>query len=184
MPSKRRSSTSNSPKQLESPPRFLLDRNLGSLKLRAQLSADGLDVIVHDEIFDNPAERDPWIFYQCGKKGMVLVTSDKTFLKFFPHMAAIRLGKTAIFYFTQNNYNSAARGRAMLNAKDRILKIIRVERRPFIASISMGGQVTLVDRTPEPNRKQCDPQDWASYKRVCKEEGISPDGPSAAGSAG
>jgi hypothetical protein len=117
-------------------------------------------------------EQDPWAFYQCGKNGYVLLTSDKAFLGHFTHMTAIQLGRTAVFAFTSGNENMKLRGKAFVLAKSRILHAIRNNDAPFVASIGSNGTVTLLDKRPGPMKRLCQPEHWASYVRVCRAEGV------------
>jgi hypothetical protein len=144
---------------------------LGAKQLAAQLREAGVSVTVHDEIYDK-TERDPWIFYDRGKNGMVVVTSDKTFMKSFPHMAAIALGNTTVFFFTKNNWLSEVRGRAFLAAQRRIFHALKKQNENFIGCISMDGNLTIIAKKPRPKRKFCDPLDWESYRRVCQSAGV------------
>lgn len=170
MPSKRRLDTlGHKPPD----PRFLLDRNLGAYELKAQLSAEGFDVTAHDEIFE-PLERDPWIFYWAGKNNFVLITADLTFKRLFTHQAAIALGRTAVFSFTGGTFNSHVRGEAFIKAKARILRILRKQPFPFIATILMDGDVRVTSVNPRPSRKKVNVKDWESYERVCRAERIDP----------
>jgi hypothetical protein len=175
VPSKKRSNTSKQPK----PPKFhfFLDRNLGAYVLPNRLRKAGKDVVVHDDIYV-PTERDPWIFYECGKKGLIIVTSDKLFMKSFPHMAAIALGRTTVLAFSNNNFNAQVRGTAFIAATRAIATCMsQAAGNPFIATIGTKGDVTVNDRNPRPTRKACDRADWESYVRVCKVEGIAIDQP-------
>ncbi len=148
---------------------------MGAYELANQLGSAGLDITVHDKIYAR-TERDPWIFYEQGKKGLIVVTTDKLFTKSFPHMAAIALGKTTVLYFSNNNWKSKIRGDAFLAARAAIKRALReTGKRPFIASIGMGGTFSVVEEKPRPRRKKCDPRDWESYRRVCEAEGISPE---------
>jgi predicted nuclease of predicted toxin-antitoxin system len=173
VPSKRRSATSRKKKQLDRQPSFLIDRSLGRLQLLLQLHAAGIDVTAGDDVYDE-TERDPWIFYKCGKEGKIVLTADKDFMRSFPHMAAIALGKTTVIAFTSNNYNSAARGRAFIRAQSRIFRAINDSETNFIGSVGMDSTFVILERSPFPNRKYCDEKDWNSYERVCKAEGIDP----------
>jgi hypothetical protein len=171
---KRRSSTSQRGKLPRN--RYFLDRNLGSVFLPKQLREAGLDITVHDDIYQ-PTERDPWIFYERGKHGFVVVTSDTAFMKSFPHMAAIALARTTVLAFSHNNYKSVVRGRAFLTALPRIEREIARHRRElkgnyFIAVIGMAGTFTVKAESPLPHRRTCDAEDWASYERVCQVEGV------------
>jgi hypothetical protein len=150
-----------------------LDRNLGAYQLKVQLSKEGLDVTAHDEIF-GPLERDPWIFYWAGKNNYVLVTADLSFKKLFTHQAAIALGQTAVFAFSGATFNSDARGEAFKKAKSKILRTLRKQARPFIATVLLSGEIHMDSSNPRPSRKKVDSRDWESYERVCAAEGINP----------
>jgi predicted nuclease of predicted toxin-antitoxin system len=117
VPSKKRSSISRRGRQRRT--RYFIDRSLGSYYLPLQLRQANLDITVHDDVYPQ-TERDPLIFYQCGKKGLVVITSDTSFRKSFPHMAAIALGKTSVIAFSNNNYKSNVRGNAFLKALPQI----------------------------------------------------------------
>jgi hypothetical protein len=156
---------------------FFVDRSLGSLELPRRLREAGISVVVHDDIY-TPTERDPWIFYECGKKGLFVLTSDKLFMKSFPHMVAITLGRTSVFSFSNNNYNSRVRSDAFIAASATIERMIASHRgQPFIATIGMTGTVELNVINPRPTRKACELADWDSYVRVCKIERIRPEMP-------
>lgn len=151
---------------------FFLDRNLGSVDLPDRLRGQGVRIEIHDDFYQQKA-RDPWIFYECGKKGWIVVTSDKEFMKSFPHMAAIALGKTMVFAFSHNNYNSKVRSEAFITARPAIDRIIRGNRgKSLIATVGMTGTVSINNLNPRPTRKSCDPADWQSYVDVCRAEGI------------
>jgi hypothetical protein len=174
VPLKRRSSTSQRVKQHKN--RYFLDRNLGSVFLPKQLRQAGLDITVHDDVY--PAtERDPWIFYDQGKRGFIIVTSDTSFMKSFPHMAAVALARTTVLAFSNNNYKSQVRGSAFLKALGKIEKEIKRhrshrQRKYFVAVIGMMGTFTIKAESPLPQRRTCDPKDWESYERVCQVEGV------------
>lgn len=156
--------------------RYFLDRNLGSFYLPAQLRNEGLDVTIHDDQYTQ-TERDPWIFYERGRLGFVVVTSDTDFMKSFPHMAAIALAKTTVLAFSNNNYKSEVRGNAFLKALPAIEAELAFRRRRrkniyFIGTIGTLGTLTIKADSPLPHRKTCDPRDWESYERVCAAEGM------------
>lgn len=117
-------------------------------------------------------EQDPWAFYFCGKSGYCLITSDKSFLDHFTHMAAIQLGKTRVFAFTSGNENMHLRGKAFVKAKAKILRAIKHHTAPFVASVGLSADVNIVDEKPMPTKKLCRPEHWESYLKVCKAEGV------------
>jgi hypothetical protein len=139
----------------------------------------GLLVTAQDDTTEfRQTERDPWMFYQCGKRGHVLVTADLQFHKSFPHMAAIALGDTMVIAFTNNSYNAGRRIKAFLavldQIEDAVKAMLRRKRRGFIGVVGISGTFRVAEEKPLPHRKLCDPRDWQSYYRVCEEEGRLP----------
>lgn len=173
MPSEKQSSTTRPRPRKRRNPRYFLDRNLGRVYFPADLRDAGLDVTAQDDTTEyQQNERDPWLFYRCGKSGFVVVTSDLNICKSFPHMAAIALGRTTVIAFTNNNYNSDVRARAFLKALPEIEDAIYTHRKSyFIGVVGMQGTFRMVREKPLPQRKLCDPRDWDSYERVCAAEG-------------
>lgn len=155
----------------ENPPTFVLDENLGTAILARYLRDVGLASLTFQDL-KMRGEQDPWAFYYIGKCGYCLITSDKTFLDHFTHMVAIRLGKTRVFAFTSGNENMRRRGEAFVKAKAKILRLIKNQDAPFVASVGLSGEVSLVNANPMPTKKLCRPEHWESYIRVCKAEGI------------
>ena len=174
MPSKKRSNTSRSKKPRKT--QFFIDRNLGAFYLAEQLRSAGFDVRVHDDFYQQ-TERDPLIFYECGIKGWVVVTSDTGFMKAFPHMAAVALGNTTVIAFTNGHYKSVVRGNAFIAGRKKIEAALKEHKgRNFIAVVGTGS-FRICDESPLPSRKSCDPRDWESYEGVCKNAGFLPFAP-------
>ena len=172
MPSNKLSNTSLSKKPPKT--RFFIDRNLGAFYLAEQLRAAGFDVRVHEDFYQQ-TERDPLIFYECGVKGWIVITSDTGFMKAFPHMAAIALGRTTVIAFTNNNFKSDVRGAAFISARDKIEAALAAHKgRNFIAVVGTHGTFRVCSESPLPSRKTCDPRDWVSYEHVCKQAGVLP----------
>lgn len=136
----------------------------------------GLTVIAQDDVPEyQQTERDPWLFYQCGKQGKIAVTTDTRLLRAFPHMAAIFLARTTVIAFTHNNYNADVRGKAFVKALPEIESAIRAHRKRkanFIALVGMQGTFRVLQEKPLPHRALCDARDWASFERVCAVEGV------------
>jgi hypothetical protein len=129
---------------------------------------------VHDDVYQQ-TERDPWIFYECGIKKLVVITSDTLFLKSFPHMAAISLAHTSVLAFTNNKYKSDVRGNAFIKARPAIEKALRAHRGSyFIGIVGTTGTFRVCSESPLPSRKTCETKDWESYHRVCKNAGVLP----------
>jgi predicted nuclease of predicted toxin-antitoxin system len=144
---------------------------LGTAILARYLRSTGLKAVTFDDL-SMRGEQDPWAFYYCGKQGYCLITSDKTFLDHFTHMVAIQLGTTRVFSFKNGNAKMKRRGEAFVRANAKILRVIKKREAPFVASIGLSGEVTLVNSNPMPTKKLCRPEHWESYVRVCKAEGV------------
>jgi hypothetical protein len=116
------------------------------------------------------------MYYQCGKRRHIVVTTDTAFRKSFPHMAAIALGDTIVIAFTNNVYNAERRARAFLAVRQELENALqahmRLKRRSFIGIIGISGTFRVEEEKPLPHRKLCDPLDWDSYQRVCAYEGV------------
>jgi 5-keto 4-deoxyuronate isomerase len=168
--SKRLSGTSRSGEQPNA--RYFVDRALGSIYLPIQLRAAGFDIVVHDDVYVQN-ERDPWIFYECGKKGLVVVTADTAFRKSFPHMAAIALARTQVIAFANNKRTSQEKGAALIKARKSIEEALREhDKKSFIGVVGITGTFRICDESPLPARKSCHPADWQSFERVCKAAGV------------
>jgi hypothetical protein len=127
---------------------------------------------VHDDVYQQ-TERDPWIFYECGVKNLIVVTSDTAFRKSFPHMASIALAHTSVIAFANNNHQSDVRGRAFIKALPKIEAALRAHRgKYFIGVIRSDGGFRVCDESPLPSRKTCEPKDWESYEVVCRNAGM------------
>jgi hypothetical protein len=127
---------------------------------------------VHDDVYQQ-TERDPWIFYECGIKNLIVITSDALFMKSFPHMAAISLAHTIVIAFTNNKHKSEVRGAAFIKARSLIEKaIIEHKRKYFIGTVGTHGTFRVCSESPIPSRKTCQPADWESYERVCEKAGV------------
>ena len=110
--------------------RYFVDRNLGSVFLPEQLRNAGIDIAVHDDLYTQ-TERDPWIFYECGRKNLILEgsTSDTLFMKSFPHMAAVALARTRVLPSLNNNHKSVVRGAAFIKGRPQIEKALAAHKR-------------------------------------------------------
>lgn len=137
-----------------------------------QLRNAGIDIAVHDDLYTQ-TERDPWIFYECGRKNLIVVTSDTLFMKSFPHMAAVALARTRVIAFTNNNHKSVVRGAAFIKGRPQIEKALAAHKRKhFIGVVGMKGDFRICAEAPLPSRKTCHPKDWESYEQVCRTAGV------------
>ena len=104
---------------------------------------------------------------------LVVITSDTSFMKSFPHMAAIALAQTSVIAFTNNNYKSAVRGEAFIKARASIERaLMKHKGKYFIGLVGMNGTFTIRAESPLPSRRLCEQSDWESYERVCRRAGV------------
>jgi hypothetical protein len=107
-----------------------------------------------------------------------VVTSDRLFMKSFPHMAAIALGRTKVLSLSNDNYNGAVGATAFINATKAIASALDQHKgEPFIATVGMQGSLEINVVNPRPTRKACEQADWDSYLAVCRAERIKPEMP-------
>jgi hypothetical protein len=127
---------------------------------------------VHDDIYVQN-ERDPWIFYQCGKQNLIVITADTAFMKSFPHMAAIALARTRVIAFANNKRTGDVKGAAFIKAHPAIEKALREHLGSyFVGVVGIPGTFRICAESPLPSRKTCHTADWESYERVCKTAGV------------
>jgi predicted nuclease of predicted toxin-antitoxin system len=124
-------------------PTFFLDRALGKNVFARLLRDAGLIVEVHDDHFPSDAPDEIWL-REAGKRNWVVVTNDGR-IRYRPiEVAALRASKVRVFAFTQGNLTAAEMGEVFLLAMPKILRTLRKNRGPFIASLSRHAEVTLL----------------------------------------
>lgn len=119
----------------------------------------------HDTVF-HQAVRDPEMLYCCGKLKWIVVGGDKGQLDGEPHLAAMQLGKTAVFAFTNNHSGPETWAHAFKLAKAKVMSYARSNRRPFMAKIGLDGQVRIYKPGNGGNQKSADARDHESLERA------------------
>jgi hypothetical protein len=85
---------------------------------------------------------DPVIIASCGLLNRVLLTGDQDLVRSWNK--EIIQAEIAVFITTDNHEGPAAWGPRIISAKEDILRELRRREKPFTASISRNGQVSLV----------------------------------------
>jgi hypothetical protein len=128
-----------------SPPevRFFIDRSLGAEIFATALREGGCVVLVHDDHF--PADTpDPVWLAEAGRNGWVVVTKDKR-IRFRPiEKAAFRAAGVRVFVFAQGSRRVPDLAKVFVDALPRIHRFIQNTNGPFIASVSMKGDIRLL----------------------------------------
>ena len=162
--SKRRSSSTKPPPD----PRIVTDRSIGRYELIKRVKDCFSEIVCHDQIFHDRV-RDPELLYCCGKMGWVVLTSDLDLLAGVPHRAAIELGSTAVFAFTNNHSGAETWAGALRVARKSVLRRIRHKQPPYMAKIGLDGEVRPVDLKPN-TRRASHPRDQESFERALRYE--------------
>jgi hypothetical protein len=130
---------------------FFLDRCLGKHIVAARLRAAGHAVEIHAEHFPQ-TESDPedsdceWLRF-AGEKQWVVLSKNKFIRRNQIEIAEILNSSVAAFISTASNITGGQIADSFLTAMPDILKVLRTRCRPYIATISKTGIVTiLMDR--------------------------------------
>jgi len=106
-------------------------------------SAGFLLVTIYEEFGDAEAKiADPAFILDCGYKGRVVLTGDQDMV--YTWAKEIVEAKIAVFVTTDNNEGPDKWGPRIIAAKEGIMRELRRRQKPFTASISKDGCVTLV----------------------------------------
>ena len=107
------------------------------------LRAAGLSVRIHDDLFPPDARDADWL-PAVGAENWVVVTNDRH-IRYRPlELAALRASRVRTFVFTKGNLTAEEMAAIFLRAQPKILKLIRMKKGPFIASISRDAGVHLL----------------------------------------
>jgi hypothetical protein len=100
-------------------------------------------ITVYEEFGDAEAKiADPTFILDCGYKGRVVLTGDQDMV--YTWAKEILEAGIAVFVTTDNNEGPDKWGPRIIAAKEDMLRELRRRRKPFTASISRDGCVTLV----------------------------------------
>lgn len=145
MKSKKRSKiTSGKLSPPDDSPVFFLDRTFGRNELAAILRPAGFTVVTIFEEFGEAEAKiaDPVFILDCGFKDRVVLTGDQDMV--FTYAKEIAEAGIAVFVTTNNNEGPDKWGPRIITAKAAIIRELNRRQKPFTASISKEGQITLV----------------------------------------
>jgi len=109
------------------------------------LRAADLKIEVHDDHFALNAKDPEWLT-GAGKKGWIVVTRDERIRYRVSEKQAIRRAKVRAFVLAaQGNLRAEMLADNVLKALPKIRKLVEKQRPPFVAKISRGGDVTLLE---------------------------------------
>jgi PIN like domain len=125
---------------------FFLDRTLGRFQCANSLRAKGLKVEVHHDNFADGAPDEDWI-PRCAQEKWVIITGDiwGHGRKEAAQVRAVASGRVRVFQLSTNEIPSELWAQAILKAERKILKILKKNKGPFMARITPGGNVTILE---------------------------------------
>ncbi len=142
--SKKRSDSSG---QRSTPPldsvTFFTDRGLGAFDVPLALRGAGFVVEVHKDHFNSDCEDHVWIA-EAERRGWVILTKDKSFRSRQIEVAALMKSNTATFVLTSSSTTGPQNAAAFIKAIPKMFEFLRRFQRPFLASVTPSGDVTLV----------------------------------------
>ena len=105
----------------------------------------GLNIEIHDDHFAQNAEDPAWLT-ACGKKNWIVVTRDERIRYRVAERQAIRRAKVRAFVLAaQGDLRAEMLAEIFLKALPKIRRTVKKQKPPFIAKISRGGDVTLLE---------------------------------------
>lgn len=124
---------------------FFIDRSLGRDKVVAALRAKGALVEPHDSHFPADAPDQQWLS-AVGVRGWVVISKDRRIRHRGAERAAVEAAAVALFIFRGGNMRGEEIAQAIAAALPKMLLLVHRQTRPFIATISKGGVMKLLDR--------------------------------------
>jgi hypothetical protein len=139
--SKKLSAASGPPEPLT----FFIDAALGRVTVAESLRAEGLDVVLHDEVFPEGSPDEEWL-PEVGRQGWVLLTKDDRIRSTTAQREILLAAGVQAFILSSANLPGPAMGEAFRNAAQRMQRVALGERRPFIARVTPSGEVRVLVR--------------------------------------
>jgi len=135
-----RSSTSTPPPSIV----FFIDRSLGRYDVAEALRAQAMAVEVHDDHLPQDAADEIWLAL-AGRNDWVVLTKDKR-IRFRPleRQSLLDAGLRA-FVFTGASATGHQTAAAFVSALPAMLRLAGSKRGPWIATVSRGGLVQLLE---------------------------------------
>ena len=132
------------PRPREAPP-FFIDHCLGTEKVAERLRAAGVEThVLVDEGFAEDADDVDWLPV-VAERGWAVLTTDKRIRRRSIERAAIIESGAGAFILAAGGLGGDATAEAIARALPRMIAIWTTRSRPFVASINVQGDVTLLE---------------------------------------
>jgi uncharacterized protein with PIN domain len=124
---------------------FFLDRQLGRYKAAGALRRAGLKIEIHDDHFAPDAKDEEWLSV-AGQKQWIVITRDERIRYRTAAKQAIRRAKVRAFVLTaQGDLRAETLADNFVKALARVRRTVNQQKPPFIAKISRGGEVNVLE---------------------------------------
>jgi hypothetical protein len=122
---------------------FFLDSGLGRTVIAEALRAKGLTVVVHDDVFAQGTPDSEWL-PNIGSKGWIVLTKDTRIRYRTNEREALLRAHTRTFVLRSGNLTGQQMADAFMKALPKIEAVLRDREAPFIAGVSVSGNVTML----------------------------------------
>jgi hypothetical protein len=129
--------------RLREPFVFFVDRSLGGRVVAQALREAGEEVRVHDDHFAQDTDDEVWLA-DVGERGWVVLTKDVLIRRDSLQRRVLLAANVAAFMFARGDVSGGVMAAAFAMALPRMKRALRRFDLPLIASVTVGGDVTLV----------------------------------------
>jgi hypothetical protein len=123
-------------------PTFFVDRSLGRSDVPAALRGAGARVEIHDDHFPQDAPDVSWLA-EAGARGWLVLTKDRRIQRHPLELNALSAAGVGAFILTSANLSGAQMAAALVKALPRMIALAARCGRPFVATVSRSGDVSL-----------------------------------------
>ncbi len=145
---KRRSSGKQQPDII-----FFVDRSLGRKHVGPALRNIGEIVELHDDHFKQDTVDEEWLA-EVGRRGWVVLSNDDRIRFRDIERQALIDNHVAAFILTSMNIKGSEMANAFVLALPKIKKILKKIEKPFIATVSRSGLITIKYPESDPNKEK------------------------------
>ncbi len=122
---------------------FFVDASRGLRIVPQALREAGVTVVAHDEVFPQGTPDQTWL-REAGLAGWIALTKDRRIRYRTIERRALEAAGVAAFVFSGKNLTGDMIAAAIVTALPKMQRLIRKTRRPFIATVTAGGDVRLL----------------------------------------
>ena len=124
---------------------FFLDRSLGKFKVAEALRSAGVLVRVHSDHFREDEKDEVWL-HDVGRRGWVVLAKDQAIRYNAIERRALLSGGVRAFILTSGGLTGDEMAAIFQNALPKMSRLLRKHQGPFIARVTRGADVKIVDR--------------------------------------